>query len=343
MKRLVIIGGGFAGTTVAKLLEHELEVTLIDTKNYFEFTPGILRTVIEPKHMRAIQSLHTHHLHKTNIVVSKVLSVTSRFVQTAHKTYPYDYLVIASGSSYNPPIKESDVVIATRAEHLREYHRKLEEASSVLIIGGGLVGVELAAEIVEHYPKKQITIVHAADRLIERNQPKAVAYATEFLTERGVKIRYNELVTGGENGKFTTNLGNIITADTAFMCTGTIPNYEFMAAHLPEKLTERNLIKVNELLQVEGLPNVFAAGDINDRLVEKTAQNSERQAKTAAQNILALEAGKPLVRYTSQPTPMVISLGKWHGIFAHKKFVWTGLIPGLMKTFIEKREMLKYR
>lgn len=343
MKQIVIIGGGFAGTTAARELEDSFAVTLIDTKNYFEFTPGILRTVVDTSHMRKIQSLHNHYLHRTRIIAGKVISVSTKTVQTEKNSYPYDYLIIASGSSYNTPIKEEGVVIATRAEHLREHHAKLERANSVLIIGGGVVGVELAAEIIGHYPKKQITIVHAKDKLIERNQPKAIAHATSFLTKRGVKIRYNERVVGSEGDQFITDLGNHVSADMTFMCTGIVPNYEFMKAHLPQTLTERNLIKVNEFLQVENLPHIFAVGDVNSCPIEKTAQNAERQAKRAVRNIRALEEKSPLTPYTSPATPMVISLGRWNGIFAHKKFVFTGIIPGIMKSFIEKKEMWRYR
>lgn len=343
MKRVVIIGGGFAGTTAAKMLEQEFAVTLIDIKNYFEFTPGILRTVLEPAHIRKIQSLHGHYLHKATIVTDTVIAVDSREVKTKTGIYPYDYLVIASGSSYNPPIKEKCIVIATRAEHLREHHDRLHKANSVLIIGGGLVGVELTAEIVEHYPNKKVTIIHAGEKLIERTSGKAIRYATKFLEKRGVVMRYGERVIGADQSGLLTNLGNAFHADMTFMCTGITPNYEFMQPHLPEKLNERNLIKVSESLQVIELPNVFAIGDVNDRPIEKTAQNSERQAKLAVNNIRALEAGKPLTSYTSKPTPMVISLGKWHGIFTHHKLTITGLLPGLLKSAIEKREMLKYR
>lgn len=341
MKRVVIVGGGFAGSAIARELETKFAVTLIDTKNYFEFTPGILRTVVSPAHIRKIQALHSHSLHRAAIVVDRVISINSSQVRTEKATYPYDYLVIASGSSYSPPIKESGIVVATRAEHLREHHAKLDQANSVLIIGGGPVGVELAAEIAEHYPRKQITIVHANDRLIERNTPKAISYATAFLAARNVKVRYNERVVSTKDTRtFVTNLGNEIDADIAFMCTGIVPNYEFMRGHLPEKLTERNFIKVNEFLQVEGMRNVFAAGDVNNCPIEKTAQNAQRQAKLAAANIRALEAGKPLAPYASKPTPMVISLGKWRGVFTYKKTVITGFIPGIMKGLIELKEMI---
>ena len=61
-KKVVIVGGGFAGSHVAKSLEKYFDVFLIDTKDYFEFTPGVLRAIVEPLHIRNIQVLHNHYL-----------------------------------------------------------------------------------------------------------------------------------------------------------------------------------------------------------------------------------------------------------------------------------------
>jgi NADH dehydrogenase FAD-containing subunit len=52
---VVIIGGGFAGTYCARLLEHDLKVTLIDTKENFEFTPSFLRLLVQPNKLKTIQ------------------------------------------------------------------------------------------------------------------------------------------------------------------------------------------------------------------------------------------------------------------------------------------------
>ena len=76
MEKVVIIGGGFTGAKCAKRLENDFSVTLIDTKDYYEFTPGILRTIINPNHTRHIQILHKDYLKKTNIIVNEVKSIS---------------------------------------------------------------------------------------------------------------------------------------------------------------------------------------------------------------------------------------------------------------------------
>src|SRR3989338_1455974 len=100
MKKVVVIGGGFAGSLIARKLQKDFEVTLIDTKPYFEFTPGILRTIVEPEHYKSIQVGHKDYL-KAKIIVGHVKKIEEDFVHVDGKKLPYDYLAICSGSRYN--------------------------------------------------------------------------------------------------------------------------------------------------------------------------------------------------------------------------------------------------
>ena len=342
MKKIVIIGGGFAGAYCAKKLEDDFDVTLIDAKDYFEFTPAILRTIVEPKHIKKIQVLHRHYLHKAHIIQDEAQEVTDTHVLTAKENIPFDYLIVCSGSTYNTPIKAKNMVIATRASKLRDYSQKLSSAQSVLIVGGGLVGVELAAEIADGYKDKKITIVHAKENLIERNHHKAIHYAHCFLRKRGVEIIFNERVVEHKEGLYRTDKGKEFKPDLAFLCTGIQPNYEFLTKHFGNKLSDQHKIHVNNHLQIEGHERIFAAGDITDRNEEKTAQNAERQAATVVHNIYHREQGEQLEEYRSESRPMLISLGKWKGIFTYKKFVLTGIIPAFLKTFVERKTMNRY-
>ena len=114
-----------------------------------------------------------------------------------------------------------------------------------------------------------------------------------------------------------------------------------MKKNFSSKLNERNQVKVNEYLQLVGERKIFAAGDVNDLNVEKTAQNAQLQAKIVVNNIYALENGRELASYIFKKTPLVISLGKYNGIYCHGNFVFSGFIPALIKVFIEKWEMWK--
>lgn len=343
MKKVVIIGGGFAGARCARLLEKDFDVTLIDTKNYYEFTPGILRTLVSPSHVKEVQVLHTHYLKRARFIMDKVIEVNENYVKTKKRKISFNYLVIASGSSYNTPIKESNIIKATRASRLRDYSSKIWKANKILVIGGGLVGVELAAELATFCKDKEITIVHSKDRLMERNNPKSSKYAEKFLKSHGVKILFNEKVTDGKGKFFITDKGTKIHADLAFLCTGITPNYEFMLQNFKKSLNERNQIEVNEFLQLKNHKNIFVAGDVTDRQEEKTAQTAEKQAGVVISNIRSLESSQPLKEYSSKKRPLAISLGRYNGIFEDKSIVITGLIPALIKYLVEKKAMWRYK
>ncbi len=342
MKKLVVIGGGFAGSYVAKSLENKFHTTLIDTKNYFEFTPGILRTIVDPTHIKKVQVLHTHYLKRTNIVIGEVKSINKKYVFVKNKKFYFDYLFISSGSSYNSPIKEKGIIIATRANHLRECYESLCKSNDVLIVGGGLVGVELAAEIAHHYKgEKNIFLVHSKNKLMERNPEKVSEYAKKYLEKRNVKILFNEKLISKKGKIYFTDKGTKIKADIAFLCTGIVPNFSFMKGEFSESLNEKNQIIVNEFLQVKGTYNIFSAGDVNSLNIEKTAQNAEHQAKLAVKNIISMKEGRNLIAYNKKQTPLVISLGRHNGIFVGKKIIFKSFIVSLMKYVIEKKEMLK--
>jgi apoptosis-inducing factor 2 len=342
-KKVVVLGGGFAGSLAAKKLENDFEVTLVDSKEYFEFTPSILRTIIDPKHIKKIQVLHEHYLHKANVIRECAMEITKKEVVLNNKQrVPFDYIVLCTGSSYNLPIKEKEVVTATRAKHLREQHERLCKAEHVVLVGGGMVGVELAAEIGEHYPGKHVTLIHSREELMPRNHAKTRKYAHKFLTKKGINLVYGERLIEKKGKVCVTDKGREIPADMIFLCTGIKPYSAYMKKNFKKSLDKRGYIKVNNHLQVEGLSHVFAAGDLTDVKVEKTAQNAEHQAEVVVENILAKKNGKELATYSTQATPIIISLGKYNGILEKGNFVMTGLIPGLIKGFLEWIEMKKH-
>ncbi|MFH1409056.1 MAG: FAD-dependent oxidoreductase, partial [Nanoarchaeota archaeon] len=220
MERLVIIGGGFAGACIAEKLESHFDVILIDNKDYFEFTPSVLRTLVDPNHMATIQALHSRYLEKALFIRGCITDVQKHAVFIKDKEIPYDILIIASGSYYHSPFKQNEVVKATRASVLTETYERLNHAKSILIIGGGIVGVELAAEIADHHDGDKITLAHAMDRLMERGSPKVSAYAKRFFEKKGVKMIFNEFVRENPGGGYTTDKGRDINADLVFLCTG---------------------------------------------------------------------------------------------------------------------------
>lgn len=334
MKKIIVIGGGFAGSLAAQKLEKEYDVTLIDSKDYFEYTPGILRTIVEPGHIRKVQVLHSHYLKRTTLIKKVVKEITRKHVIIGTKKLPYDYLIISSGSTYGLPIKDQRVVMAARATNLRTHAKKLEQAKKVLIIGGGIVGVELAAEINNNYPNKKITLIHSRNNLMNKNHPKAIAYVEKQLQKRGIGIILNKRVDPEHLPKWATQK----KYDMIFICTGITPNFDFMKKNFKSKLQGKQIL-TDPCLRLQGTPNIFVAGDVSNLKEEKTAQNAEAHANTIVKSIHCIEKGKKPIIYKTKIRPMVISLGPWDGIFEYKNIIIKGILPGILKHFIEWKVM----
>lgn len=340
MKRLVVIGGGFAGVTIARALRKEFMVTLIDSKPFFEFTPGILRTLVEPHHMHTIQRPYRSFLKGVYVVQGCVTQITADAVYVGKKKIPFAYCVIATGSRYKAPIKEQNVVLASRAHHLHAFHDKLARAKHVVVAGGGLAGVELAAEIVTHFPSIQLSLVHPHERLLSAHSLTASRYAEHFLLSQGVNLILKEKVIAVSGTQVHLSSGKRIPAEMVCYCTGIIPNSDFVPASWK---TKRGHIATNQYLQVPHHPYIFVAGDANSIAEEKTAQHAERQARLVVANLQALIYRGTLVPYRHTFSPVLISLGKHDGILEYGRFVLTGWIPALLKWVVERKEMWKVR
>jgi apoptosis-inducing factor 2 len=162
---VVVVGGSFAGLcTIRHLKKYEdLDITLVEPKDYFEYTPGALHLLSGSKGdllspLADILKDSAAVVHGKFVGVSKAADTKSIVVKLidddlGHSTLtevPYDALIICSGVPYTAPIRAASVLGPTLVNRLMEvddYNKKLKGATRVIISGGGLVGVELAAEI----------------------------------------------------------------------------------------------------------------------------------------------------------------------------------------------------
>lgn len=85
-------------------------------------------------------------------------------------------------------------IVSVRSKDFEDYHQTLLHCDRILIIGGGTVGVELAAEIVENFPHKHVTLVHSQTRLMNRSPQKAIDYSENYFINNGVRLILGERV-----------------------------------------------------------------------------------------------------------------------------------------------------
>jgi apoptosis-inducing factor 2 len=332
-KRIVIVGGGFAGSYCAKNLEDDFDVTLVDTKNYFEFTPSVLRSLVNPKRLDKIEIRHFDYLKDSKIVIGRAKKIDDKYVYVGTKKFGYDYLIICSGSKYKSPFKEENLILPNRGRELKEYNRRLEDSKKILVVGGGLVGVELSGEILSEYPDKEVTLMHSGSELIPRNSKKSREVSKRFLEKKGVNIIFNKEFSPKEKDKY----------DLIFFCVGIKPNFNFK---VDLKGFKGESLKVNDYLQLKSgskNKNIFVGGDVAGIKEEKTAQNALEHAKVILRNIERSESGKKLKKYKKKKRVFLISLGKKRGIFEFGNFSWFGRIPVMMKNWVEWEHMKRLK
>ncbi|MAF35195.1 hypothetical protein CMO91_05095 [Candidatus Woesearchaeota archaeon] len=331
--RIAIIGGGFCGYHCAKALESKNTVTLFDTKPYFEYTPSVHKLLTNAGYAEKIQKPWDKVLKNTTLIQESVQSLTNSRATSQNHNVVFDYAIVCTGVSYPIFLKDTtDVYTVTKGEQVKNLAPVLAQAKNVLVIGGGLIGVEVAAEIAESAQAK-LTIVHPGDRLIERNPAKASNYAKDWLEKHHATILFGEKVVDREKSAFITDKGKRIDADLVFWCAGIKAEAPFFVGEKDEK----GYIVVNEFLQ-SSLPNVFVGGDIAGVQEEKTAQNAHLHADVIVHNLTALAEKKKMGTYTSKPRIMAISLGNRKGICTKGSKVWNGLLPALLKKFVEFKE-----
>lgn len=111
-----------------------------------------MRCIVEPTFAERSVIKHSEYLKTGRVVQSAAASVSGSEVITAAGDHvPFDFLVIATGTTYDGP--------STKAERVQGYEaksKKVRAANSVLIVGGGPVGVELAGEIATDFPEKKV-------------------------------------------------------------------------------------------------------------------------------------------------------------------------------------------
>ncbi|MDW5288622.1 NAD(P)/FAD-dependent oxidoreductase [Formosa sp. PL04] len=297
--RIVIIGGGFAGVSLAKQLsKQEVQVVLLDQHNYHNFQPLLYQVStggLEPDSIAYPIRKILKDYSNFQFRLAKVLEIDpiKNSVITDIGALKYDYLVIASGSETNyfgnASIETNSMAMKTipQALNLRSLILEnfeeallttdLQERNALMnfvIVGAGPTGVELAGALAEikkgilpkDYPDldtrlAQINLVQSGDRILKEMSDKASEKAEEFLEELGVNIWKNLRVSGYDGKTVTTNSDVIFETATMVWAAG-VKGANIKGIEGADLVSKSNRIIVNEFNQLKGYPNIFAVGDV---------------------------------------------------------------------------------
>ena len=319
-KRVVIIGGGFAGLSIAKKLRNKgLQVVLIDKHNYHTFQPllyqvatgGLEAGSIAYPIRKVIQEYQDFYFRLTSV---KEIDTQNQKIISEIGELNYDYLIIATGSKTNyfgnKEIERNSMSMKTIPQSLNIRSLILENFEQAVLstneadknalinfvlVGAGPTGVELAGALAEmkrailqkDYPdldisKMEINLIQSGDRILNTMSEKSSTAAEKFLIDLGVIVHKNVRVTNYDGRTITTN--SDLTFETATVIWTAGVQGAVIHGLDAKSLVERvERIRVNQFNQVVGYNNIFAIGDIASMESEKYPQGHPMMAQPALQ------------------------------------------------------------
>ena len=350
VKRVVVIGGGFAGlTAVRKLAGAEVSITLIDRSNHHLFQPLLYQVATAGLAAPSIAAPLRHILrkqHNVTVLMGEVAAIDlgQRAVRVSGRDIGYDYLLVASGAThayfghdewerFAPGLKTLDDAFVIRRRILAAFERaestssEAERASCLTfaVIGAGPTGVELAgtlAEIARHTlanefrhidsRKARVLLIEAGPRVLPGLVESLSRKAREQLERLGVEVHTGKAVTHIGDGSLVFG-DERVAARTILWAAGVAASP--LAKQLGTELDRAGRVRVSPDLSLPAHPEVFVAGDLasiqqDGRPVPGVAQAAKQMGATAARGILARIAGRDAAAFHYRELGSLATIGR---------------------------------
>ena len=375
-KKIVILGGGFAGVECTRQLESkfgndpDIELVMVSEDNFLLFTPMLPQVasgMIETRHI--VLPIRTI-CKKTKFYEGRIKNIDpfGKLVNlwgTGDKrsiSIHYDFLVVALGSETNffgmadveknaYTMKTLNDAVVLRNRIIDMLEQAENETNPILrksflnfvVAGGGFAGIETAGELMDlildarkHYPTihkddLKVVVIEALPMILPGFNEKLAEFAKQKLIERGIDIKLQTAITSFDGNEVTTKSIDqnpkdpvdeseidSIRTKTLIWTAGVTPVNTIKRSMLK---TDRGKVIVNDYLEVEGFPGVFAIGDCalflnpkTKRPFPPTAQIAEAQAKTAAKNLTALIKNSEKEKFEYHSKGQMAIIGKRSGI-----------------------------
>ncbi|KAI8918731.1 hypothetical protein BC831DRAFT_123155 [Entophlyctis helioformis] len=332
-KQVVVIGGSFAGLSAIEELKAafgaaQIHITLIEAHEARYNNVGSPRALVSASFVDGLFVPYTHIFATPaigTVVHGTVARLHERHVTLANGTdVPFDYLIVTTGAQYPEPYGNPHAHTAEAVAELKQWEGRVRAANKVVVVGGGVVGIEVAAEVREAFPDKTVTIVSSGPGLnLGKTSAAFAARLAAKLEKMQINVIYNEkAVLDTKTHKIgphtlTTESGLKIESDLTLLAIGTsVPNSQLVAEIKGGSLlNDRKEIKVLPTLQVADadFPHVFSFGDVAATGAFKMVMPAKAQASIVVKNIKALMTGStaPLAVFTpvTDKQMMVVSLG----------------------------------
>ncbi len=310
-KRVIVIGGvagGMSCATRLKRLDDSIEVTVFEKGSDVSYANcgmpyhigGIIpdRSSLLVQTVKGLQGRYGLDIRTNHEVIAinreKKEVVVKNLTNNTTLTFPYDYLVIATGSTpvvpSIPGANSDRVFVLNHLSDMDKIMGKLPGCKHACVIGAGFIGLELTENL--KHRGLEVTLVEMQDHVMPRMDSEMTTPILQELLVNKINVYLNETAQSIEDdGKVRLKSGKVIDSDIVFMCAGVKPNSK-LAVEAGLEVTSRGYVVVNEYMQTSD-PSIYAVGDVVDtydivtggRTSVPLAGPANRQGRVAADNI----------------------------------------------------------
>jgi NADH dehydrogenase len=354
--RIIIIGAGFGGLSVInKLRRQPVDILLIDRNNFHTFTPLLYQVAtcaLDPSEIAyPIRGIYRND-RNINFLLGEVTAIHPQEKRIVVKTNGttldqyYDYLVVASGSVSNFfgnetveqfafGLKNMQDTIVLRNHILKLFEKatwtkdsiEREAMTTMVVVGGGPTGLETAGALYELYNhvlsreynransiRARVVLVEATNTLLTPYPERLRDLARKQLESLGVEVILGKAVQKMEKNLVVLADGEVIHTHTLVWSAGVKGSP--VARMLGVELARGDRIPVQPTLEVIGLEDVYAAGDItyipdaNGNLYPQVIPVAQQQGKHVALNIINRLNNKPQTEFIYRDKGIMATIGR---------------------------------
>ena len=388
MKRVVIIGGGYAGIYALRELikKDDIKITLIDKHTYHNLQPEVYDLIANKANLADVtidlttlcSGFNHSFLEFKNLRVTNIDFKLQKIATSENESIEYDYLLITAGTRTFFPknlkglnnindIKKLHRALFFKQSFEKQLFNKIEDESKkcdkthIAVVGAGLSGVEIAAEMANFSKKFFQRGSFACDKLeislISSSNTILPGFASNM-----VKMSHDRLKTLDINIITNTKMESC-DKEYLYLSNGTKIRYSFIvfsggieASNIASKLNidknKKNQIIVDDNLKIQGYSNIFSAGDIaqiknnNGEIMPANVTVARSSGVIAGKNIINAINKKELLKCDPKLEGTLIALGgryavcDLYGIIQVKGFL--GYLIKQYVFFRYKLPLLKY-
>jgi len=321
--RIVIVGGVAGGASAAarlRRLDEHASITLIERGADVSFAncglPYHIGGEIEDRNKLSVQTPESLKAQLAIDVQARTEAISidreaktlriRRLDTDIEEDIAYDKLILSPGASpLKPPLEGIDLPGIYTLRNLQDMDRiktAAESAKSVLVIGAGFIGLEMAEQLI--HLKKDVTLIELVEQVLPQMDPEMVRAVEQELMDNGVNLLLGDGISGFSQGEGSAlnaklNSGKTLTADMVILSIGVRPENQ-LAKDAGLELGARGHIKTNGHMQTSD-PDIYAVGDASETIdpilggptAIALGGPANRQGRTAADHIILGHEAKP--------------------------------------------------